>query len=882
MNRLTERRPRSRHRRRALLASVAALALVLAAAIGASSAAALGKQCSGKTTKGLGAFLQSRAQGAWGKGFNFSGDPAACNGSQGTGGTPQVGYVPISSAAALHTWGADDGVLHNKEAPFVGTDIAPSGSAEEEGSMIANMRAALGGSDVVVVPVTQTAIAIVANPPQLPAHPACTVSRINATQLQKVFSGELRNWRQLGNASDPNVGGDCDQAMTRIVRGESAGTTYQFKHYLDSVNPAPLACTGKASRTWSQLQAPFGGESPPNVEWPSNAGCQAGEGPVTTVAGSGGEGESAPLSFVAKNPGTITYGSLPEANMWAPKQIIDVHNGVKPASPESKEGEANCGAAKYTVPAGAAGGLNVDWSQVYGSDPNIGESAKNAYPICTLTFDLAAANSGGLFGNGAGTTGRDYLAYVIAKEGGQADVNGYGYRALPNPVAKAAASAVAQIGGEGEEEEEGGEEEGGEEELTTVLCRTAPEKPEGGELVCPAGEGFSGKIAGTLMPKTVASFKSTGGPELTVICPEGGYAGEFNEDGTSAGNGITSLVFGLKEGCTTTFPGEPEAVVSFENPNYDASRITYYGPVAPNGKFSLARADKAPPLLRIQSGPVCVYQPVDLRGNVINGSPTELMLQGKWELLEESPEGACPTSLSHFAQMTVTQTSNGLPVYVASEMGKEEGGEEEEGGSGTVLCKVSPELEKGVLVCPKGQGFTGVKVTGSMLPETFASFYSLAGPNVSVGCTNGGYSGEFNEDGTSSGNGISNLDFGFEAGCTTTFPGEPEAVVSFESAPFDASLFEYGGAEPPQGSFALAKSEGPVLLRIQSTAKCTYVGPGLKGTVANGSPTALWVYGEFELAEGFPKETCPTVLGMKAGLSVTSVAEEKSLYIAAK
>ena len=420
MNLLISGRARSGRPRVAILAAVVCLVAAFGA-LNASSAAALGEQCSGANAKGLGAFLQTRAQQRWaGKeaGFNGSSNPFACNGSQGTGGKPQVSYVPVSSTAALRSWGAEDGVLHNKEFSFIGTEIAPAGSVEEKGSPIANLTSALGGG-VAVVPVTQTAIAIAAHPPQLPAHAACTVPKITPTQLQKVFSGEIKNWRQIGTASDSAVGGDCDQAITRIVREESAGTTYQFKHFLNQVNSAPLACTGKEKRTWAQLQAPYGppAENTPNQEWPSNGQCQAGEGKVTTVASPGGEGEIGPLSYVRENPGTITFGSLPEAQQWAPKQVVDVFNGIKYSGPESGEGEANCGAAKYTRPAGWEAGVNVDWSQVYGSDPNIGETAKNAYPICTLSWDVAATNH---FGKGVATTVHDYLAFVVDKEGGQA------------------------------------------------------------------------------------------------------------------------------------------------------------------------------------------------------------------------------------------------------------------------------------------------------------------------------------------------------------------------------------------------------------------------------------------------------------------------------
>lgn len=664
MSDVIEGRPRALLWRGALLAGVLALLAALGA-VQASGASALGEQCSGGKARGMGAFLQTTAQQRWGQGeqgFNSSSDPSACNGSQGSGGTPEVGYVPLNSPGALRHWGAEDGELHVSGfgflANFIATDVAPSGPGGEEGTMLANMKGALG-SDLAVVPVTQTAIAIAAHPPKLPLHPACEVPRINAVQLQKVFSGEIKNWRQLGAASDRTLGGDCDQAITRIVRDESSGTTYQFKHYLNSVNPAPLDCTGKAKRTWAQLQAPFGGETAPNAEWPRNAACQAGEGPVTTVSGPIAEGGGGPLGTVAENPGTITYGSLPEAQQWAPKQIISVHNGAKFTSPATGEGSANCSGVKYALPAGWEAGVNVDWSQVYGSDPNIGEVAKNAYPICTLTWDVAATDR---FSEKAATTVHDYLAFAVSK-GGQAAVRNAGYADLPASVVAAANAAIAHVNGE-EGEEEGGEEEGG---GGTVLCKAEPEPVEG-VLACPKGQGFSGTVFGGLKPETIATFKSLSGPEVTVNCTEGFFAGQFNEDGSGISGGISGFHFGAEEPCASTFPEEPAVSVGFMNPPYYASRFAYASPSAPQGTFKLAREDEAPPLLRIQS-PIwgtlfCDYVPSGLSFQVTNGSPTEMLMSGQWKILEETPKGVCPTVLAGSARIGLVGSEE-TPFYIA-------------------------------------------------------------------------------------------------------------------------------------------------------------------------------------------------------------------------
>jgi len=561
--------------------------------------------------------------------------------------------------------------LHEKEFGFpfrfIATDVAPAGPAGEAGTALAKMKVALD-SDVAVVPVTQTAIAIAAHPPALPAHPPCTVPRITAGQLQRVFNGEIANWRQLGAASDSSLGGDCDQAITRIVRDESAGTTYQFKHYLDQINPAPLVCSGKEKRTWAQLQDPFGGETAPNAEWPSNSRCLSGEGHVTTVSGPGAEGELGPLRYVAESPGTITYGSLPEARNWAPKQIIKINNGVKNSSPETGTGEANCGAAEYARPASWESGVDVDWSQTYGSDPLIGEVAKNAYPICTLSWDIAATDR---FSEAAATTVHDYLAFVTGTPG-QAAVGNLGYRALPASIVEAATVAISHINGSAEEEkEEEGKEEEKEGGTGTVLCRAEPESIEG-TLTCPKGQGFSGTVFGAAAPETVSTFKSSSGPEASVNCTEAFFAGEFNEDGTGIFGGISGFGFGAEEPCASSFPGEPTVNVAFENPPYYASRFSYVGEGAPQGVFELATGGKEPPRLRVQSSPVfgtlgCIYVPGTLGFQVTNGSPTEMFMTGKWKLLEESPkEGICPTGLTSDAFLSL-RGSEESPFYIAGQ-----------------------------------------------------------------------------------------------------------------------------------------------------------------------------------------------------------------------
>jgi ABC-type phosphate transport system substrate-binding protein len=647
---------RSGRRRLLALAMTLALSTGGLGALAPGGAVALGEQCSGANAGGVGGFLQQGATFVWKEDFNSDSHPLACNGSQGSGGAPNIFYSPQSSGGALNAWGAFDGVFHDKTAKFLAPDEPPAGPVKEEGTQLNRMTNAIG-SDVAVIPVTQTAIAIVANPPSLPAHPPCVVSRITGAEVEGVFSGQLTNWRQLKAASNRKAGGDCDQAMTRVVREEDSGTTYQLKHYLDQVNSAPLECTGESPQTWSQLQPSAGGEASPNRNWPRSADCQEGEGPVTVVATSG-EGAFLPLFFVAEHPGTITYSGLPEAEFAAPELILDVHNSVKAASPSTQENDANCAAATYELPSAWETGVNVDWSQVYGSNPKIGEVKANAYPICTLSWVVAAADSVGVFGTNAATTVRNYLDYVNATEVGASGRHGNFYRGIPGSVAKAAAVAIAQIGGEEKEEEASG----------TVLCQAEPEKAVG-TLICPEGQTYKGEVRGSLKPKTVATFESTSGPPGVVACSEASLVGEFNTNGTSSEEGgVSQFVFGSGGGgCPSTleFPEEAEMKVQLENMPLDDSKFAFLSDVAPQASFSLARIEGEPLLFIFGGSTKCHYRLESQGAQVTNGPPTEMLLTASWGL--EIGTENCPKSLGQTAELNLDRGKSEADLFIAGE-----------------------------------------------------------------------------------------------------------------------------------------------------------------------------------------------------------------------
>jgi ABC-type phosphate transport system substrate-binding protein len=381
--------------------------------------------CTGEDIVGAGSSLQREAQdGIWIPGFQGPGGVCAGRGTE-----PQVSYEPTGSGGALEAWGFEGGSFDTSRA-FIGTDGAPTSA------QIGNAKSAAGGSSqVLVIPVAQTAIAVLADPPA-----NCTVTEITNGQLQEVFRGTRRRWDQIDTAH----GAGCEGAkITRVVRPDGSGTTYQFKHYLSLINNTTLSCVA-GTQSWTDIQ-PIGPGGGPNTVWPENGagGCRGNQlSPVVTANQAGG---GALVAKVNSTPGSIGYAAVAdveEGKAGSTHALALQNNGIGTslgkahfASPVVSGGEAaNCQTAQYNVPtAGQLGGSgeNVDWSGVYGA--KLG-SGGDAYPLCTLTWDVALKGySAAGFSPGVETTVSDYLrAYVTADAGqGALEAMGRFYAPLP-------------------------------------------------------------------------------------------------------------------------------------------------------------------------------------------------------------------------------------------------------------------------------------------------------------------------------------------------------------------------------------------------------------------------------------------------------------------
>jgi ABC-type phosphate transport system substrate-binding protein len=401
---------------RILAGALAVAACVLIGAAGADNAAAT---CF-TTMKGQGSALQKVLQvSVWSPGYVSAG----C----GTGSNAEAEYTTTSNEEGLIAWGFTATAL-NHEWAYIGTDDAPTAA------QISSARTEAGvGSNVVVVPVAQTAIAVLVHPPE-----GCTLEKITNEKLERAFSGDAETWAEIGG-----VGLPCTGSLTRVVRQDPAGVTAQFKNYLASVNKLrnggteAASCTGQAK--WSELEE-IGKGGVPNTEWP-----ECGAIPETAIKG-GGE----VASTVTAMSGSIGYATLLDAKAHGASVAKVQNNGVSGspvyASPAAGTEEANCGKAEYAVPAagqkGTGTGLNVDWSKVFGGNPSIGGTV---YPICMLTYDLGwqSYTTAG-FAAGIGSSVKAFYEYIVSNGTGSGTVKKW-FANLPTAVKSAAEFAASKI-----------------------------------------------------------------------------------------------------------------------------------------------------------------------------------------------------------------------------------------------------------------------------------------------------------------------------------------------------------------------------------------------------------------------------------------------------
>ncbi|HVW46981.1 MAG TPA: DUF3616 domain-containing protein [Solirubrobacterales bacterium] len=385
--------------------------------------------CTGGPIAGSGSSLQAGAQqDLWSPGFK-----AIC------GSADEVTYEATSSGAGLAAWGFGGGPFDASKA-FVASDDGPNPT------QIADAKAK-SGSGILTIPVAQTAIAIVVNPPA-----GCTVSELTNKQLEGVMQGRIKVWSKIETAA----GAGCVNApITRVVRKEGSGTTYQLKNYLFHINEATLPCTVGSDQTWKSLEEiGTGADEAPNTQWPENStatGCLGQVGALVRA-----EGGTGVVRKVNTTDGSIGYAALPDVEAhknhgenpegdtdWVKLQDNGVSTKLsvaKFAAPlEAAADAANCLETQYLVPTLAQVGkkepAGADWSRIFGANTNAAAISPGAYPLCALTYVEALTEySQAGFDQATEQTVKDYLSnYVLADAGQEAlELGGKFYAPLPS------------------------------------------------------------------------------------------------------------------------------------------------------------------------------------------------------------------------------------------------------------------------------------------------------------------------------------------------------------------------------------------------------------------------------------------------------------------
>jgi hypothetical protein len=311
---------------------------------------------------------------------------------------------------------------------------------------------------------------------------------ISAAEMEKIWDGTPQKWENIVPVADleedtksahPTTAAACGGLpVTRIVRFDGSGTTFNFKAFLSLLPGAPSGLWTEApvagdNHIWPETSTE---KKQPATVNPSTKVCETANNICTALANGGG-----PLTeAVAASNGSIGYADLATSrkhgfNMekkkddhtyWIPMQTISPEEGnkvgaayVEPsetptsnlsASPEG----ADCTDADYrNYPTEGADPTLGDWEKAIATGAKataIASDTIHAYPLCGLTYDFAFDDDAPVFGNTQieqekARTVKDYLEGVESTKG-QYQLALHDYGTLPLNIIQIAQNGVTAIG----------------------------------------------------------------------------------------------------------------------------------------------------------------------------------------------------------------------------------------------------------------------------------------------------------------------------------------------------------------------------------------------------------------------------------------------------
>ncbi|HUB35271.1 MAG TPA: substrate-binding domain-containing protein [Solirubrobacteraceae bacterium] len=428
----------------------------------------------------------------------------------------QTGSANRGSGSCLKTWGngiksfgevkSGETYPRVKKFPLCGTDEAPTKAVKEEfegKEFMAEGGEAGKGEAIESIPVAQGAVAVIVHlPKNCLATSEITTSKGKVLKLgrlaldqevvEEIYRGTIKTWAQAmtKEGSDGHDTLTCKESAENdtirpVVRADKSGTTHIFKEFLaqvytgkwaaeefKEVNGGEKPCTSGelgagASVTWAQV-----GEGCENQRWPEAAhilrpvetGNPGVINEVNNTESSIGYADLAVAQekgfFSKKNVGGENKKGEQHTEFWAPVQNSEP--GTTPvtfADPSSKEdkekeGDSNCKDTKYVSAKGEEFpplSTRYDWSKVKGED------VSKTYPICGLTYILAARQYYYFLSKYGvseaesqkiATTVHDFLVWAVntGTGGGGKLLKNSDYEALPKTVQAEAEFGAEEVG----------------------------------------------------------------------------------------------------------------------------------------------------------------------------------------------------------------------------------------------------------------------------------------------------------------------------------------------------------------------------------------------------------------------------------------------------
>ncbi|HYV16555.1 MAG TPA: substrate-binding domain-containing protein [Conexibacter sp.] len=468
-------------RRAVLPATVCATAL--AAMAPAAHAGFNVQKCNGSSIVGSGSSFQKIIQqNIWTQNDLATGGFAGSNanlsfclpGSPFNDNNNTITYNSTGSGAGKRTFDSDGVAPYragNGPDRFVAFDDAPTATE------IANMDAgdpaiSTDNANIRVIPVGTGAITISVHFPdgckwrsdydwKVNNSDFTTRFKLPNTKWEQVFDGSISTWGQLLAISPtiPGISAIAGSGLTnaqcvatpikRAVRSDVSGTTFNFKQWLETVDPSQ-------SPSWDENTP--GGLA--NLDWPNDSGATA------VVRGNGNGGVAAQVNATNGSVGYVDlatarangFDMTPAATLLTAdrKFWVPVQNGsaayLDPQTTEfgfkstSTDRGAACNKATVVnIPSNPDPTLDTDWSHTTAGNSPAG------YGICLVSYVGAWDDDKDAYGFGTGgseqnlaRTVKDYVTYMTGGTG-QSLLPRFDYAKLPTSLSTIAINGAAAI-----------------------------------------------------------------------------------------------------------------------------------------------------------------------------------------------------------------------------------------------------------------------------------------------------------------------------------------------------------------------------------------------------------------------------------------------------